>query len=77
MLNWPPNSPDLNPLENLWMICKDKVQKMKIPKNKEQMWNVVQAAWESIPLEMLDKLIASMPKWIQVVIDARGGSIHG
>jgi hypothetical protein len=38
------------------------------------MWNVVQAAWESIPMEMLDKLVASMPKWIQAVIDAKGGS---
>jgi hypothetical protein len=23
MLNWPPNGPHLNPLENLWMIYKD------------------------------------------------------
>ena len=74
MLNWPPNSPDLNPLENMWMICKDKVQKMKRPHNKEQMWNAVQVAWESKPMEMLDKLVASMPKRIQAVIDARGGS---
>ena len=49
---------------------------MKRPKNKEQMWNAVQASWESIPMEMLDKLVASMPKRIQVVIDARGGSIQ-
>ena len=76
MLNWPPNSLDLNPLENMWMICKDRVQKMKKPKNKEQTWNVVQAAWESIPMEMLNRLVASMPKRIQAAIDARGGSIQ-
>ena len=36
MLNWPPNSLDLNPLENLWLICKDRVQKINRSKNKEQ-----------------------------------------
>jgi hypothetical protein len=74
MLNWPPNSHDLNPLKNLWMICKDKVQSMNRPKNKNQMWDAVSAAWESIPMETLQKLVASMPNRMQAIIVVEGES---
>jgi transposase len=28
MLNWPGNSPDMNPIENLWSMLKKRVGKM-------------------------------------------------
>ena len=28
---WPPNSPDLSPIENMWAILKEKVNKMDPP----------------------------------------------
>ena len=47
---------------------------MNRPKNKKQMWNEVQAAWENIPMEMLHKLVASMPQRIKAIIDSNGNS---
>jgi hypothetical protein len=72
MLNWPPNGPHLNPLENLWMIYKDWIQSMNRPKNKNQMWDAVSVAWESIPMEILQKLVVSMPNHMQAVIATEG-----
>jgi transposase len=36
VLEWPDNSPDINPIENLWMIMKRKVT-AKHPKNIEEL----------------------------------------
>ena len=47
---------------------------MNRPKPKEQMWNAMQAPWESIQMKMLHKVVASIPQCIQVVIDSSGGS---
>ena len=71
-MNWPAQSPDLNPLENLWDHLKSVVQK-KNPHNVKELWTVINAAWNEFPHERLLKLIDSMPNRCKVVIKARGG----
>jgi len=73
-LQWPPNSPDLNPIENLWKMVKDLLRYYKKPRNKEEMMQTIQAVWDDVSLEQLQKLIATMPNRIQAVISTRGGS---
>ena len=73
-LQWPANSPDLNPIENLWKIMKDKVRYYKKPSNKEEMSALIQVIWDDVSLEQLQRLIQTMPKRMQAVISARGGS---
>ncbi|CAA9501973.1 MAG: hypothetical protein AVDCRST_MAG96-2018 [uncultured Segetibacter sp.] len=73
-LQWPPNSPDLNPIENLWKIVKDSVQNDVMPRNKDELVESVQRAWEGISMEILEVLIASMPFRMKAVIQAKGGS---
>ena len=75
-LEWPPNSPDLNPIENLWKVLKDRVQKRCRPKNQSEMWPGVEAEWMAIPQSRLESLVASMPERIKAVLHTRGGHTH-
>ena len=58
---WPGNSPDLNPIENLWAILKKQVDKRK-PTNCKQLQTLIQYEWSSIHSELINKLVSSMPK---------------
>ncbi|KAL0186190.1 hypothetical protein M9458_017860 [Cirrhinus mrigala] len=58
VLNWPANSPDLNPTENLWGIVKRKMRYAR-PNNAEE-------------LKQCHRLIDSMPRRIAPVIRAKG-----
>ena len=73
-LNWPANSPDLNPIENLWKILKDAVQRNKAcPRNIDGLKVVLEREWKSISETKLLQLCHSMPSRLQAVIDANGG----
>ncbi len=65
------NSPDLNPIENLWGIVKKKMRN-KRPKNADELKATVKETWASIPPQQCHKLITSMPRRIEAVIKAKG-----
>ena len=68
---WPGNSPDLNPIENLWSILKQGVDKLK-PTNAEDLNTFILNDWNSITMNMVKKLISTMPKRIAEVIQKKG-----
>jgi transposase len=74
VLRWPAQSPDLNPIENLWAIVKYDLQKQKeLPKNLAELERHVVRAWKAISKTTIRNLINSMPRRIQAVIAANGG----
>ena len=73
-LLWLANSPDLNPIENLWKILKDVVQKESLPRNRDELVETLQQVWEEVSLQTINVLIASMPFRMEAVINVHGGS---
>ena len=82
VMEWPPQSPDLNSIENLWVGLKDRFHKRFIEmfnhpskslKARYRYGEVLQEVWYSQGHELVDALIESMPRRVQVVLEAKGG----
>lgn len=74
VLPWPSQSPDLNPIENLWALIKHDLY-YKAPKasNLDELFNIIKEIWESFPIELIRKLVHSMPRRVNAVIRNNGG----
>lgn len=74
VLDWPANSPDLNPIEHLWALLKQRLKCYdQPPKGKHELWDRVVMEWNRITVEECQRLIESMPRRCAAVIAAEGG----
>ena len=72
-LPWPAQSPDLNPIENLWDELERKVRKHDpLPKNKDNLWQILQDEWSKLDIGICKNLVDSMPRRISAVIANKG-----
>ena len=74
-MKWPAQSPDINPIEHLWCVLKRRLAKYEnpLPGGVEELWDHCQVEWEKIPKEVCQNLIESVPRWVQAIIEAKGG----
>ena len=73
VLLWAPNSPDLNPIENIWKLLKDKLGKENITdKNFDE--KIIES-WNSIKFEHIFNSIISMNIRICNIIQVNGKHI--
>lgn len=73
-LPWPAFSPDLNPIEHAWDALDRGVRKRPIqPTNLRELEDALVQEWVALSQRDLNKLIESVPRRIEAVIQARGG----
>jgi hypothetical protein len=73
--DWPPNSPDLSPIENIWSIISTSTYRDPEPKTVTQLQKRLRHAWSTVSSETLSALIESMPDRLKTVRRNRGGTI--
>lgn len=73
-MEWPPQSPDANPIELLWDELDREVRKHR-PTSESQLWNNLNMAWHQLQSEKLHKLVERMPRVCSAIIKAKGEHI--
>lgn len=71
VMKWPAQSPDLNPMENIWNILKQRVSQHR-PNNIDELFLLIDQEWGTIDKKSISNLIKSMKKRCELVIKSNG-----
>lgn len=75
VISWPPGSPDLNPIEIMWAIMKQRLESENV-KNLTELKEKVLSIWEEFDMDLVKSLIGRLPEFIQKCILAEGATIN-
>ena len=74
VMKWPPQSPDLNPIEAVWNMLNISIDKqMKDTHSYQELERVVQEEWKKLDVRKIPSCIDSMPSRCKNVIKNKGG----
>jgi len=73
---WPPNSPDLSWIENVWGWMQREIVKLPQARDLETFKAQLQQVWDSISVDMLENYVAGMPRRVQECLAAAGQQIR-
>ena len=71
VLDWPSQSPDANPIENVWAWMKLKLRAKNVV-TAADLTRELNSAWRSLPRSYAEKLAESMPRRCQAIMDNNG-----
>ena len=74
-LSWPSQSPDCNPIENVWGLMKLKINK-RPPTSMKNFMERIKKEWKNLPVDFAEKLVNSMEHRIELLIERNGDYIN-
>ena len=72
--NWPPHSPDLNVIENIWAYMKHAISRTN-PQTLATLIACIKDCWHNLPVRVVHNLIDSIPGRLNKVIANNGAQI--
>ena len=76
-INWwksPPESPDINPIENLWHEMKEHLRREVKPQTKQQLMDGIYAFWRTVDVAKCAKYIRHLRRVLPRVIELNGAA---
>jgi transposase len=75
LVDFPPKSPDLNPIENIWAVFQKNLNKKLFNitvSTKNDLLELIRDSWKEIPASFIKNCMLSMPQRLKEVIRMKG-----
>ena len=73
-ISWPVQSPDLNPMENVWSVLKANISNYK-PSSTKELIRIIKKEWKKLDKIFAENLVCSMKNRISLVLSNEGDHI--
>ena len=76
-VDWPPNSPDFNPIERIWALLKRRIQRRRGSERittRAEMVAMLQEEWDRLTIEEINNEIRKLPTIMQRCLNVNGGN---
>jgi transposase len=73
-ISWPSQSPDLNPMENVWAVLKANVSNFK-PTSRKHLIKIIKKEWKNLDKVFANNLVLSMKNRISLIVNNKGDHI--